>query len=87
MSIIISIARPRWAEHVRRKNEEALRRRMMYVTPIGQRETGRPKARWKKKVGKDERTLAIQIWWSTAMNREEWGQILTEATKYGDVKP
>jgi hypothetical protein len=33
----------------------------MYVTPIGQRKTGRPKARWKEEVGKDARMLVIKI--------------------------
>lgn len=38
-----------------------LLRRIMYVTPIGQRKTGRPKARWKEEVGKDARMLVIKI--------------------------
>jgi hypothetical protein len=72
LSITIRIARLRWAGHVRRMDEEALPRRIMYVTPIGQRETGRRKARWREEVGKDARMLVIRCWWSTAMNREEW---------------
>jgi hypothetical protein len=42
LSITIRNARLRWAGHVRRMDEEALPRRIMYVTAIGQR---RPKAR------------------------------------------
>jgi hypothetical protein len=53
-------------------DEEALPRRIMYVTSIGQRRTGRPKARWREEVGKDERMLGIRSWWSTAMNKEKW---------------
>jgi hypothetical protein len=41
LSITIRIARLRWAGHVRRMDEEALPRRIMYVTPIGQQKTGR----------------------------------------------
>jgi hypothetical protein len=41
LSTTIRIARLRWAGHVRRMDEEALLRRIMYVTPIGQRKTGR----------------------------------------------
>jgi hypothetical protein len=71
LSITIRIARLRWAGHVRRMDEEALPRRIMYVTPIGQWKTGRPKAR-REDVGKDARMLGIRSWWSTAMNREKW---------------
>jgi hypothetical protein len=53
-------------------DEEPLTRRIMYVTLIGQRKTGRPKARWREEGGKDARMLGIRSWWSTAMNREEW---------------
>jgi hypothetical protein len=50
----------------------------MYVTPIGQRKTGRPKARWREEFGKDARILGIRSWWSTAMSREEWRRLLRE---------
>jgi hypothetical protein len=40
VSITIRVARLRWAGHVRRM-DEALPRRIMYVTPIRQRRTGR----------------------------------------------
>jgi hypothetical protein len=51
--------------------DEALPRTIMYVTPTGQRKTGKPKARWKEDVGKDARMLGINSWWSKAMNGEE----------------
>jgi hypothetical protein len=60
VSITIRIARLRWAGHVRRMDEEALPRRIMYATPIGQRKTGRPKARWREKAGKDAIMLGIR---------------------------
>jgi hypothetical protein len=72
LSITISIARLRWAGHDRRMNEEALPKRVMYVTPIGQQKTGRPKAHWREEVGKDAKMLGIRSWWFTTMNREEW---------------
>jgi hypothetical protein len=78
LSITIRIARLIWAGHVRRMHEEALPRRIMYVTPIGQRKTGRPRAQ-REEVGKDMRMLGIRSWWSPAMNREEWRQLLREA--------
>jgi hypothetical protein len=79
LSITNRIARLRWARHVRRMDEEALPRRIMYVTPIGQQKTGRPKAHWRDDVGKDAIMLGIRSWWSTAMNREEWRRLLREA--------
>jgi hypothetical protein len=77
LSITIRIARLRGAGHIRRM-DEALPRRIMYVTPIGQWKTWRPKACWREEVGKDTRMLGIRSWWSTAMNREEWRQLLRE---------
>jgi hypothetical protein len=53
-------------------DEEALPRRIMYVTAIGQRKKGRPNACWRKEVGNYARMLGIRSWWSTAMNREKW---------------
>jgi hypothetical protein len=82
LSITIRNGRLRWAGHVRRMNEEALPRRIMYVTPIGQRKTGRPKARWREEVGKVARMLGIRSWWSTAMNREERRRLLREARTF-----
>jgi hypothetical protein len=79
LSITIRSARLRWTGHVRRVDEKALPRRIMYVTRIGQRKTGRPKARLREEVGKDVRMLGIRSWWSTAMNREEWRRLLREA--------
>jgi hypothetical protein len=43
----------------------------MYVTPIGGRKIGRPRARWKEEVGKDARMLGIRSLWSTAINRDK----------------
>jgi hypothetical protein len=70
LSITIRITRLRWAGHVRRM-EEVLPGRIMYVTPIGQCKTGRPKTR-REEVGRDARMLGIRSWWSIAVNRNEW---------------
>jgi siroheme synthase (precorrin-2 oxidase/ferrochelatase) len=78
VSVTIRTARLRWAGHVRRMDEEALPGRILYVTAIGQRETGRPKI-GREEVGKDEKMLRIRSWWSTTMNREEWRRLLREA--------
>jgi hypothetical protein len=60
LSITITIAWLRWAGHVRRMEEEALPRRIMYVTPMEQWKTGKPKACWREEVGKDVRMLGIR---------------------------
>jgi hypothetical protein len=60
LSITIRNARLRWPGHVRRMDEEALPRRIMYVTPIGQRKTGRPKARRREEVLKDARIRYLE---------------------------
>ena len=56
----------------------------MYVTRIGQRKTGRSKALGKE-IGKDTRMLEIRSLWSTAVNREEWMQLLREAKTVTEV--
>jgi hypothetical protein len=74
LSITVKTARLRWTGRVRRMDEEALPRKIMYVTTIGQRKTGRSKTRWWEEVGKDVRMLRIRSWWSTALNRENGGE-------------
>jgi hypothetical protein len=69
--VVIRITRLRWAGHVARMDENSMPRRLMYVQPEGVREVGRPRARWRDEVGKDERMLGLRSWWARAMNREE----------------
>jgi hypothetical protein len=40
---------------------------------------GRPRARCRDEVGKDARMLGLRSWLATAMNREEWRELLKEA--------
>jgi hypothetical protein len=79
LSVLIIIARLRWAGHVARMDENCMPRRMMYVQPEGLRKMGRPRARWGDEVGKEARMLELRSWWATAMNREEWRKLLREA--------
>jgi hypothetical protein len=76
LSMIIRIARLRWAGHVTRMEENCMRRRLMYAEPEEPRRVGRPRAGWRDDVGKDARILGIRSWWATAMNREEWRKFL-----------
>jgi hypothetical protein len=79
LSVVIRIARLRWAGHVARMDENCMPRRLIYVQPEGVRKVGRPRARWRDEVGKDARMLELRSWWATAMNREEWRKLLSEA--------
>jgi hypothetical protein len=78
-SVVIRIARLRWAGHVARMDEKCMSRRLMYLQPKGLRKVGRPRDRWRDDVGNDARMLGLRSWWATALNREEWRKLLTEA--------
>jgi hypothetical protein len=67
-SVVIRIARLRWAGDVARMDENCMPRRLMYVQPEGLRKVGRPRAKWGDEVGKDARMLGLRSWWATAMN-------------------
>jgi hypothetical protein len=60
-------------------DKNCMSRRLIYVQPKGLRKVGRPRARWRDEVGKDARMLGLGRWWATAMNREEWRELLKEA--------
>ena len=51
LSVIISIARLRWAGHVARMEAICMLMRLMYMQPEGLRKVGRPRARWRDEVG------------------------------------
>jgi len=52
LSVVISIAKMRWAAHVARMEEICTPRRLMYMQPEGLRKMGRPRARWRGEVRK-----------------------------------
>jgi hypothetical protein len=79
LSVVIRIARLRWAGNVARMHEKCMPRRLMYVQLEGLRKVGRPRARWRDEVGKDARMPGLRSWWATAMKREEWRKLLKEA--------
>jgi hypothetical protein len=79
LSVVIRIARLRWADHVARMDENCMPRRLIYVQPEELRKVGRPRARWGDEFGKDARMLGLRSWWATAMNRKEWRKLLREA--------
>jgi hypothetical protein len=54
LSVVIRIAKLWWAGHVARMDENCMRRGLRYVQPEGLRKVGRPRARWRDEVGKDQ---------------------------------
>jgi hypothetical protein len=64
LSVVISIARLRWAGHVARVEEIRVRRRLMYTQPEGLRKVGRPRARWRDEVGM-QWMLGLRSRWAT----------------------
>jgi len=71
-SVVISIARLRWAGHVARMEEICMPRRLMYMQPEGLRKVGRPRARWRDEVGSEARMLGMS-WWATAWIEKRGG--------------
>jgi hypothetical protein len=53
LSVVITIARLRWADHVARMDENCMPRRLMYVQREGLRKVGRPRVRWRDEGRKD----------------------------------
>jgi hypothetical protein len=66
LSVIIRLARLRWAGDITRMDKNCMHRRLMYTQPEGPRKVGRPRARWRGDVGKDARLLGIRNWWATS---------------------
>jgi hypothetical protein len=79
LSVLIRIARLRWAGHVARMDENCMPRRLLCVQPEKLRKVGRPRARRRDEMGKDASMLRLRSWWATAMNGEEWRKLLSEA--------
>jgi hypothetical protein len=77
--VIIRTARPRWAGHVTRLEENYMTHRLKYMQPKGPRKVGRPCTRWTDDLGRDARVLGISSWQATAMNYEEGKELLKEA--------
>jgi hypothetical protein len=78
LSVIIRIARLRWAGHVTRMVVNSMPRRLMCMQPERPRKVERPCAWWRDDVVKDARMPGIRSWWATAVNGE-WRELLKEA--------
>jgi hypothetical protein len=56
----------RWAEHVIRRENEEITKRLIIVKPEGKRKKGRPRMRWMDGVEKVWRNLGVVNWKANA---------------------
>ena len=67
-------ARLRWYDHVLRRDEEVVGRRMMDMEVQGRRGRGRPKTRWKDCIAPDVREKQLDL--GMVHNRNDWRQLI-----------
>lgn len=75
----IKMGRLRWAGHVARMEETRPAIRALQVDPGGQRQRGRPRARWEDEITDDARTMGVKNWMRAARNRDEWRRLIWTA--------
>ena len=63
-------ARQRWYEHVERREEDYMGKRMMEMTVTGRRKRGRPRRRWMDLVREDIKMLGVRE--GDEVNRVKW---------------
>ena len=63
-------ARQRWYEHVKRREEDYVGKRMMEMTVTGRRKRGRPRRRWMDLVREDIKMLGVRE--GDEVNRVKW---------------
>ena len=68
----------RWFGHVKRRDENSIRRRAMELEVEGRRPLGRPKMNWSKVVEEDMRKLNITE--DMAEDRKQWRQLISHPT-------
>ena len=77
----IKIRRLGWLGHVIRMADERIPKQVLNGTFYNTRPVGRPRTRWADVVQRDAlQMLGIRGWRRRAENRNEWRQLLTEAT-------
>ncbi|PSN40148.1 hypothetical protein C0J52_14083 [Blattella germanica] len=73
------MSRLRWAGHLMRMKEEAIRRRMITQQLDGQRGRGTPRLRWIDGINGDAVALGMRNWKAKAMDRDRWKKLLVAA--------
>ena len=77
----IKVMRLRWLGHLSRMESSAPARKVFESDPGGgRRRRGRPQVRWKDQVLGSLTTLGVTNWRQKAANRNEWRNIVKEAT-------
>jgi hypothetical protein len=69
----------RWTVQVRRRENDEIIKRIMFVKPEGKRKKSRPRMRWTDGVDKDLRNLGVVNWKTKAQERDDWRNFLEQA--------
>jgi hypothetical protein len=75
----IKAKRLAWAGHLTCLSNERTLKKIFNTKPEGTRNVGRPKLRWEDSVVQDTRTLGVNSWKKTALDRDEWAKLLKKA--------
>ncbi|CAG9134902.1 unnamed protein product [Plutella xylostella] len=78
--------RLRWLGHLQRMGEDRSAKRAYMGRPTGRRPVGRPRYRWSDAVEADLRELQVVDWRETALDRQKWRSLVSEAkTHFGSL--
>jgi len=72
----IRLNRLRWFEHVQRREENRIPKRVLYMNLEKTGLRARPRNRWQDEVREDGRIVGGEGWKEKVHNREEWKKIL-----------
>jgi hypothetical protein len=75
----IKAQRLRWFEHVRRKEDARMVKKLTNWKPFGKRPAERPKNRWINGILKDMEVLKVKNWKELTGNRKEWNKLVEKA--------
>ncbi|XP_048481716.1 uncharacterized protein LOC125489586 [Plutella xylostella] len=78
--------RLRWLGHLQRMGKDRSAKRAYMGRPTGRRPVGRPRYRWSDAVEADLRELQVVDWRETALDRQKWRSLVSEAkTHFGSL--
>jgi len=75
----IRLNRLRWFGHVKRKEENTIPKKVLYMNLEATRLRGRPRKRWQDEMREDGRLVGGKGWKERVCNREGWKELLRTA--------